>query len=257
MKKHIPLSVIILTHNSEDVLEDCMQSVSFVDEIVVVDSGSTDGTLTIANAHHAKVVPNTLTSFSRQRELGRTHASGTWILYIDSDERVSPELARNIKRIVTSYELRVTSLDLITAYRIRRKNYYLGDYEWPGYERLERLFLNAKLKGWHGDIHETADVDGAVGDLDGFLAHFTHRSLSGMLAKTNKWADIESDIIVRSGHPPLVPWRFVRIMGTKFLDSYVTQGGWRLGTAGLVESIFQAYSYFVIYAKVWEKQQSK
>lgn len=257
MKKHIQLSVIILTHNSEDVLNDCLQSVSFADEIVIVDSGSTDCTLTIARAHHAKVVSNTLTSFSQQRELGAANASGMWILYIDSDERVSPELAVNIKGIVTRQRLPVTSLDLISAYRIRRRNYYLGDYEWPGYERLERLFLAAKLKGWHGDIHETADVDGAIGELDGFLIHYTHRTLSGMLAKTNEWADVESALIACSGHPALVAWRFVRIMGTKFLDSYVKQGGWRLGTAGLVESMFQAYSYFVIYAKVWEKQQSK
>ncbi|EKD68144.1 MAG: hypothetical protein ACD_48C00061G0005, partial [uncultured bacterium] len=84
--------------------------------------------------------------------------------------------------------------------------------------------------------------------------HYTHRNLELMTAKTNQWSEVEADMLLASHHPLMNELRFIRIMLTKFFDSYIKQGGWKIGTPGLIESLYQAYSYFIIYAKLWEKQ---
>jgi len=89
-----------------------------------------------------------------------------------------------------------------------------------------------------------------------YIEHYTHTDLSVMIAKTNEWSEVEANLLFQSGHPAMVGWRFMRVMGTKFYDSFIRQGGWKAGTVGLVESIYQAFSYFIVYAKLWEKQRS-
>lgn len=244
------VSVVILTKNEEHMIAECIRSVSFADEIVVVDSGSTDTTAEIAKQLNAHVITHPLKNFSDQRSFALQQVTGDWILYIDADERVSRELREEIVKI-TNYEIRNTKC----AYRITRKNYYLGNHEWPVLEKHVRLFRRESLMGWSGDIHETPIVQGDIGELKGYLLHYTHRDLSGMVEKTLFWSDIEVTQLVKSNHPPMVAWRFVRIMFTKFFDSYIVQKGWKAGTIGLIESMFQAYSYFIIYAKLWERQR--
>ena len=247
------LSAIIITKNEEDVIVDCIKSVAFADEIIVIDSGSTDKTAALAKKQGAHVVDHPFKNFADQRTFGMKQAKGDWILYIDADERVSEELRNGIERI-TNYELRITEYD---AYRIQRKNYYLGEHEWPVIEKHVRLFKKKSLTGWRGDIHESPTVEGKIGELTGYLVHYTHRNLSDMVEKTLSWSDIEVEQLMRAHHPHMVPWRFIRIMITKFVDSYIKQGGWKVGTAGLIESIYQAYSYFIIYAKLWERQSQR
>ena len=76
-----------------------------------------------------------------------------------------------------------------------------------------------------------------------------------MIKKTNEWSDVEAGLLFKSGHPQMSWWRFLRIMLTKFRDSYFIQGGWKVGAIGFIESMYQAYSYFVVYAKLWELQR--
>lgn len=245
----IKVSAIILTKNAEELIADCIDSVSFCDEIIIIDDNSTDRTPDLAKHMGAHVFVDESKSFAEKRNFGLKKAKGRWVLYIDSDERVSPELKSNIEKIVKQER------SSVSAYRIKRKNFYFGNHEWPYIETLERLFKKTKLQEWYGDLHETAKVDGSVEEIDdGFILHYTHRDLTSMVDKTNKWSEMEANLRLQANHPKMSGWRFFRVMTTGFYDSYIKQEGWRAGTAGLVESLFQSFSMFITYAKLWEKQ---
>lgn len=246
------ISAVILTKNAEAIIADCIDSVSFCDEIILIDDNSMDRTAEIGKMLGAKVYPYTSESFAKKRNLGLKKAKGKWVLYLDSDERLSPELVTEIKAILKRRN------DIYAAYRLQRKNFYLGDHEWPQIEKMERLFQRTKLEEWSGDLHETPQINGDVGEIEnGFIKHYTHQDLTGMLNKTIQWSHIEADLRLKANHPPMVWWRFYRVMGTAFYDSYFKQKGYKAGTAGLIESIFQAFSMFITYARLWELQEKK
>ena len=245
------LSVVILTKNAENVIADCIDSVSFCDEVIIIDDYSTDRTAELAKHLGASVFPYSSESFAKKRNLGLQKAKGRWILYLDSDERVIPELAEAIKSVLERKK------DIYSAYRLNRKNFYLGNNEWPTMEKLERLFKKSKLEEWYGDLHESPRVNGDIGDLnEGFIKHYTHQDVTSMLNKTIQWSKIEADLRFSANHPTMSWWRFFRVMITAFYDSYIRQKGYKVGTAGLVESMFQAYSMFITYARLWELQNS-
>ena len=248
----IKLSAIILTKNSEAFIADCLDSVSFCDEVIVIDDNSIDRTPDLARHMGAHVFADESKSFAEKRNFGLKKTKGKWVLYIDSDERVSFELRKSIEEIIGKER------STVSAYRIKRKNFYFGDHEWPYIEKLERLFKKNKLEEWYGDLHETAKVDGEIEEIeDGFLLHHTHRDLTSMVEKTIKWSDVEADLRLKANHPKMSGWRFFRVMLTGFYGSYIKQEGWRAGTVGLVESIFQAFSMFITYARLWEKQNKQ
>jgi glycosyltransferase involved in cell wall biosynthesis len=246
------ISVVILTRNSEDLIADCIESVSFCDEVIVIDDYSTDRTAELAKHLGASVFPYSSESFAKKRNLGIQKAKGKWILYLDVDERVSSELKDAIQSVLERKK------DIYAAYRVNRKNFYLGNNEWPTMEQLERLFKKSKFEEWYGDLHESPRVNGDIGDLDeGFIKHYTHQDLTSMLNKTIQWSKIEADLREKANHPNMTWWRFYRVMATAFYDSYIKQKGYKVGTAGLIESIFQAFSMFITYARLWEMQQGK
>lgn len=246
------ISAIVIVKNGGDVIADCLDSLSFCDEIIVVDGGSEDRTLEIAEEKKAKIFKHETTDFSESRNFGLEKAEGKWVLYVDADERITPELATNIQQKT------ITDLPLeISAYRLKRKNFYLGNNEWPYIERQERLFKKDKLKGWQGKLHETAVFEGKIGELEGFLLHYTHRDLTSMVGKTLEWSKVEAELRFESNHPKMTWWRFPRVMTTAFLDSYVRQGGYKAGTVGVIESVYQSFSMFITYARLWELQKKR
>jgi len=244
------ISAIIIARDEEDRIADCLDSVSFCDEIIVVDNASSDRTSQIAQRMGAKVVNADFRDFSELRNLGLKKASGELVLYIDADERVDPVLKKNIENIARG-------ADGASVYRVIRKNFYLGNREWPKTEKMERLFRRDDLKGWKGKLHESPIISGRSAELGGFLLHYTHRNLSQMLKKTIEWSKVEAELRYNAGHPRMSWWRFPRVMVGTFLNYYIVQGGYRIGTAGLVESMYQAFSIFVTYARLWELQNSK
>ena len=250
----IKISGVIITKNAENIIADCLDSLSFCDEIVVIDNSSSDRTKEISEKMGAKVFEHEFYDFSDMRNFGLKKASGEWILYVDSDERVTAALAADIK-----YKISIRQpADKYAAFRVKRKNFYFGSSkknEWPYTERLERLFKKDKLEGWYGKLHESPKVKGDIGDLEGYLLHYTHRDLSSMVKKTIEWSKIEAELRLKAGHPKVTWWRFPRVMLTAFFNSYIKQGGWRVGTVGLVESMYQAFSIFVTYARLWEMQE--
>jgi len=244
------VSGIIITKNVENLIADCIGSLSFCSEVIVIDDGSTDRTAELATHLGARVFTHNSKSFAEQRNFGLTKVKSKWALYIDSDERVSNELRENILAVVEK------DTSEYAGYKLQRKNFYFGDHEWPYIEKLERLFIKSDLEEWYGELHETARVKGRVGELDGFLLHYTRRDLSFMVAKTIEWSKVEAELRFKAHHPKMSWWRFYRVMITAFYDSYVRQKGWKAGTAGVVESIYQSFSMFITYARLWEMQES-
>jgi glycosyltransferase involved in cell wall biosynthesis len=245
------ISAVIITKNSEQLIADCLDSVAFCNEIIVVDNNSQDRTVEISERMNAKVYKNETEDFSKLRNFGLSKATYEWVLYLDSDERVSKELEKNIKNIVSE------DSDLFSYYLIKRKNFYFNNVEWPAIEKIERLFKKSKLKSWRGKLHESPVVEGNKGELDGFILHYTHRDLSSMLEKTIEWSKVEADLRLLANHPKMSWWRFPRVMCSAFCNSYFKQKGYKAGTAGLIESIYQSFSMFITYARLWEMQNKR
>lgn len=242
------ITAAIITYNEEEMIKDCLLSVQFADEIIVIDNFSKDKTKEIAEKYRAKVFQVQFDSFAKRREFAKDKASGDWIFYIDADERADKHLDEEIRSQVLTHN--------ITAFALKRKNYYLGK-PWPYEERVIRLFNKAKLLGWYGDIHESPKVLGEIGDLESKLLHYTHRDINRMVDKTNSWSEIEAKLRFTSHHPSMSWWRFFRVMITSFLDYYIKQRGYKVGTIGLIESVYQSFSTFITYSKLWEKQNKK
>lgn len=244
------ITAVIIAKNEEKMIAEALVSLAFVDEILVINNGSEDKTMEIAEKHKAKIIDISTQDFSEMRNLGLKHASSDWILYLDADERIDEQLRESIKKIINEFSE-------FSAFKLKRKNYYLGKNEWPKIERLERLFKKEKLKSWKGQIHESPVIDGSTGELDGFILHFTHRDLESMLDKTISWSQTEAVLRFNANHPKMTWWRFPRVMISAFFDSYVLQRGFKAGPVGLIESVYQSFSMFITYAKLWELQQSE
>lgn len=246
------LSVIIITKNEEEMIKDCLESVrQLADEIIIVDSGSKDKTLEIAKKYTDRIFTYKNGSFSDWRNFGLKKAKGDWVLYIDADERVTASLRDEIKNAKSKN---------INAYAIPRRNFYLGREmryggAWPDY--VKRLFEREKLSRWEGKLHEEPVFEGKLGHLKEPMIHITHRDLSSMIEKTRQWSKIEADLLYEAGHPPVTWWRIIRIMLSEFWKRGIKLQGWRDGTVGWIEIIFQTFSRFITYARLWEMQQEK
>jgi len=243
------ISAIIITRNEEANLEECIKTLGFASEIIVVDNNSQDDTIALAQKLGARVYKVPGLDFSYLRNIGREKAKSEWLFYIDADERVTDGLAREIKAALKNSPK-------WSAFSIVRKNYFLG-HPSPKLERINRLIKKESLIGWQGSLHESAIIAGNIGNLHNYLLHYTHRNLASMIAKTNEWSEVEAQLLYKSGHPQMTWWRFGRIMFTTFFRTYIKDEEWKMGIVGFIESIYQTFSSFITYAKLWEKQNSQ
>lgn len=258
MKKNNNLSIIVVAGNEGTMIVDCLKSCSWADEIILVAANSHDRTKILAK----KTIPfikiiktddEYNKNFSKWRNLGFKKASNKWILYIDADERITESLKNEILKIISS-------VSEISHYAIPRANYFLGKRvkfggSYPDYVR--RLFNKDFFKGFKGILHEEPIISGKIGYLKSDLNHFTHRDLNSMLNKTIAWTDMEAEALFKNNHPPVVWWRFPRMMLTKFWERFIKQQMWRDGIVGWISVIFESFDTFIIYAKLWELQQKQ
>ena len=228
---------------------DCLQSIKdLADEIIVVDSGNTDGTNEIAKKFGARIVKSSDTDYSQFRNDGLKAAKGGWVLYVDADERVTPELFAEIKSGLEP-----------GVYQIPRKNIYLGKelhYGGWGGDKVIRLFYKKLLKKYVNELHEQPVFDGRLLTTKGHLIHYSHRDLTSMLKKTIEFTQYEAKLRFDAHHPSVTWWRFLRVMATEFWLRFVKLQAWRDGPEGVIDGIFQVFNTFVIYARLWELQQS-
>lgn len=247
------LSIIIITKNEEEVIEDCIKSAKPVaDEVIVVDDYSDDKTVDIAKKLGARIVQNRFVDFSAQRNFAMSLAKNNWVLFLDADERLTPEFIKELKSIINRERLKS---DTIGGYFIKRKTYYYGR-DWGFSDKVQRLFYKPNFTEWKGQLHETPYIKGEYSEINSPILHFTHRNLSQMVKKTNNWSEYEAGLRLKAHHPKMNVFRFGRIIITGFFRSYIKEKGYKNGTEGVIEAIYQAFSMFITYAKLWEKQNS-
>ena len=247
----LDLTVVIISKNDADVIGDAIKSVNgFVKEVVVVDASTDNETEKVSQKNGARVVRHPFKNFSDQRNFGILHATTKWVLYLDSDERVTSGFRAELEKTVSNYD----PYSAIAAYYIQRQTFYYG-HDWHFQDRVQRLFFKDKFIEWIGVVHETPKVKGEFGYIQSPIIHLTHRNLSQMLKKTNEWSEYEAKLRFDAAHPRLAPWRFLRVMMTEFMKSYITNKGYKNGTYGLIEAIYQSFSIFITYAKLWELQE--
>lgn len=245
------ITVVILSKDEEEVIEGAIRSALLLTpNIIVIDSYSVDKTPKIAKNLGARVISNNISDFSTQRNFALKNVKSDWVLYLDADETLTEGLVSEIDEIINSGK------DKYEGYYVKRKTYYYGK-DWGFTDRVQRLFLKDRLKEWRGVVHETPIIEGEYGELANYLSHNTHRNLSQMLKKTNEWSKYEAELRLGSNHPHMNPFRFMRVICTAFIDSYFRQKGWRNGTYGIIEGIYQSFSMFITYAKLWEMQERK
>ena len=240
------LSAVILTKNEEEMIKDCLESVRFVDEIIIIDANSSDKTREIAQKYTPNIYIYPPPGFADHRNFGLEKSHWQWILYLDADERVTPGLKREVLNLVNS------NTDS-NGFFVKRDNFYLGK-KWPSQDKIQRLFRKEKFIKWLGELHETPQIKGGYGILENPLIHITHRNLSQMLKKTIEWSSIEAKLRFDAHHPKVTWWRLLRVMTTEFWNYYVKQRGFRAGTVGIIESLYQSFSIFITYVKLYELQ---
>lgn len=186
------LALLIITFNEEENITACIKSAPFADEIVVVDSGSTDHTVALAKELGAKVYYHKMTSFAEQRNIALEHATADWVLFLDADERISPKLAVTIQRLMnTSHHY--------AGFRLPRRSYFMGQWVRGWYpDRVIRIFERSKGR-YTGIVHEAVHIEGSVDTLYEDIIHYPYKDIEAYMNKMNKYTTMAARELLEKG----------------------------------------------------------
>lgn len=244
------LSVAIITLNEGYNIRRTLESVKWADEIVVVDSGSTDQTVAVCREYTDKVFHQDWLGYARQKNLAIDRTTGDWVLSLDADEPVEPALADEIRRIIAS----PASLD---GYRIPRKTIFLGRWVkhggwYPDYNL--RLFRNGKGRFQERAVHEAIRVEGTVGTTRHAIEHHTYPDIVSYMSRINRYSSLAVDVMATKGISSFkASWVTVLLRPLlTFIHKYLFRLGFLDGKHGLVLNLFHSYYVFAKYAKAWE-----
>jgi len=244
------LTCIVLTLNEARNIEGCLEGLRFADDVLVVDSGSSDGTAELAARWGARVLHHAHRTFSEQRTWAMEQAAQQWIVMVDADERIGPDLAREIREVVAT--------GACDGYEVKRENYFLGrrirhsgwQHDW-----VLRVFRKGKASYGRRYVHERAAVQGRVGRLRARLVHHPYRTLDDYWLKLRRYANWSAQEARAKGrrisalamvlHPPL-----------RFLRCYLFQWGFLDGRPGLVLSLLTAIYASVKDVYVWQMEET-
>lgn len=241
------ISVVIITKNEEDLIEECLKSTSWADEIILVDAESSDKTIEIAQKYTDKIFLNKWKGFSDQKSFAMDLANNEWVFSLDADERVSEELKREIEKLTPADE---------NGFSIPRENYFLKKKITScGWEKDSqvRLFRKSKTKLTERLVHEGFEVNGKVGQLKNTIIHYTFNSIEKTILKINNYSTLQA----------LEKWRdkkniksFTIVLHgvSAFFRSFLSLRGYKDGIYGLMISIIHSMTTFLTYMKIWELQ---
>jgi len=242
------LSVIIITKNEARNIEDCLRSVAWAQEIIVVDQYSTDGTVETAKRLGARVYQESWKGFAGQKNSALEKAGGDWILSLDADERITIPLKEEIEETISRN-------DASHGYFIARKNFFSGQWIrhggwYPDY--CLRLFKKASGRFEERAVHEKVVVQGATGYLRNPMEHYTYRSTADYLIRTERYSRLAALEIAETKRPVLWSALTLRPAFT-FLNMYLLRGGFLDGKKGLFLAASYAYYTFLKYYRFSEK----
>ncbi len=253
MKNLLNLSVAIITKNEQEMIAGCLESVSWANDIIVIDAQSSDKTVDIAKKYTKRVFVKKWTGFANQKNFAIQKAQHDWILVLDADERVSGSLHQEISNVLGSQpNLQAFDMPLINYFLGKRMNY--GGWQ---YDKVTRL-IKKNIRYADQQIHEYLDITGPTGHLSSPLYHFSHRDISSNLLKTKQYAELEAHYHYIRNSPQVSEWTLCKGVLQHFWQRYVQHKGYKDGMEGFVEAMYQAFSYvFIIQAMLWEKQRGK
>jgi glycosyltransferase involved in cell wall biosynthesis len=245
------LSVTIITFNEESNIKECLESVKWADEIILVDSESRDKTIEIAKAYTDKVITKKWEGFSVQKSFALANAGNEWVLSIDADERVTPELKEEIQSLLSAEP----SPD---GYFIPRRNFFLGreikNCGWyPDYQM--RLFRKSKTVVDPRKVHEGFLVNGNTGHLKNAFIHFTHNNLHDTFKKINEYSTLEAEELYLQKKAK--PINIFLNPAAAFLNHFFHRGGYKDGVYGLMVSLIHAVTKMMMYMKMWDLQNKR
>lgn len=246
------LTAIVPVYNEERNLEDCLTRLTWADEILVVDSGSTDRTVEIARRFTGRVLAHEYVNSAAQKNWTIPQAAHDWILIVDADERVTPELRAEIQALLQ----RGPECD---GYRIRRQTYFWGKrirYCGWQHDRVLRLFRRDRGRYEEKQVHADVVIDGEVGELSAPLQHYTYRDFNQYFWKFGRYTDWGARELALRGERARW-WHLTLHPLFRFFRMYVLQRGFLDGLHGLVLCGLAAFSVFTKYAKLWELNQKK
>ena len=244
-----PLSAVLITRNAASQLADCLASVAFCDEIIVVDSGSEDATAEIAERNGARVIQSEWRGFGPQKQFAVEQASHDWVLCIDADERVSDRLQESM--------LAVLSAPTRSSYRFARCNRFMGRYlrHGEGYPDWSLRLFDRRRARWSDDaVHEKVLVTGDIGTLQGDLLHESAESLDAYLAKQNRYSTLAADAALARGERATV-MHLLLSPSLRFIKFYFLRLGLLDGLPGLVHILVGCTASFAKYAKMIQFQR--
>lgn len=246
------ITIVIHTRNEENEIQKTIESAhQLSNNIVVVDMESTDKTTAIAKKNGAKVFPFPFSRYVEpSREFGIGKASNDWVFILDADERISPELAEEIKKSIKQNKY--------THYKVPRKELFAnkkwlkhGGW-WPNHQI--RLINKKYFKNWPKEIHSTPVIEGKMGYIDESIVHLSKNDYEEIVRKTIIFEDIESDLLYKAGRNPSTLIFFRKFLGELYRRMF-KHLGFLDGEIGIIESIYQAFSKTITYLFLYEKKK--
>ncbi len=242
------ISAVVLTKNNQDTIVHCLDSLSWCDEIVVIDDDSTDDTRMIAKGYGARVIRHSLhNNFAFQRNFALEKARGEWILFVDSDEVVSSGLRDDIQHAIQT--------DTYVGYRLKRQDIFFGkQLRFGETARVRLLRLGKKDSGvWKRSVHEVWDIKGRIGDLRHPLLHYSHPTIRSFIDDINRYSTLHAEELKKIGTRVSVVDIVAYPLG-KFLYNYVLRQGFRDGTEGTIMAFMMSLHSFLARAKLYLAQ---
>lgn len=250
----LKLTAIILTKNEEKNIVDCLQSLDFCDEKILVDDESEDRTAEIAEKLGAKVFKNPLRDdFANQRNFGMEKTEGEWILFVDPDEKVSKKLAEEIKEKISGVE----GTNILGFY-IKREDFMWGkqlNFGEVGNIKLLRL-IKRQSGRWEGKVHERFKIKGRTVELQNPLFHYPHQSLNEFLKEINYYTSIRAEELYSKGIKSYW-WSISLYPKAKFFLNYFLRRGFKDGIPGLIYAALMSFHSFLVRGKLWLLWQKK
>ena len=248
MTRREPLSVVVTTFNNADTLDACLRTVTWAEEIVVLDSGSTDATRAIAEHYHARVHVQPFAGYSAQKQAAIDLASHRWVLLLDSDEALAPAAAQVLQQALVA--------PAHAGYQLWRREWLF--WRWQSTRsRLNhyvRLFDRERAHMSGHAVHESVVVDGSVGVLEVVVDHFGEPDIAGRMAKANRYSSLQLGDLARRR----VGWLRLRLVAypvVAFARYYLWRGHYRSGWAGFIAARVHAFYAFLKYAKLFEARE--
>jgi len=245
-----PLSVIIPTYNEEENIQECLESVTWADEILVVDSFSKDRTLEIARRYTDRILQREYINSASQKNWAIPQTKHQWVMVVDADERVTPELRDEIRALLAAGPR-------CSGYVIRRVNHFLGRrirYGGWARDRVLRLWDRTRGRYQEKEVHADVEVSGKVEELAHPLLHITFRSWDSYLHKIDRYTSWGADEYLKKGKRATLLDLILR-PPARFVKRYILQLGFLDGIPGLMITGIDTWVVFVKYARLWERHQ--